>query len=87
MTLEIIILILGILFILFAIISKNTMTRIALGIIGVILIIYGGYTFGTIQPVAQLEQADVGNKLQIELPINVCRFFINNRWSSSFYSW
>lgn len=70
MTLEILILVLGILFILFAIISKNTMTRIALGIIGVILIIYGGYTFGTTQPVAQLEQADVGNKLQIELPIN-----------------
>ncbi len=71
MTLEILIIILGILFILFAVsISKKAMTRISLGIVGVILIMYGGYTFGTMQPVAQLEQPDVGNKLKIELPVN-----------------
>ena len=71
MTLEVLIIVLGILFILFAVsISKKAMTRISLGIVGVILIIYGGYTFGTLQPVVQLEKPDVGNKLKIELPVN-----------------
>lgn len=71
MTLEVLIIILGILFILFAVsIRKKAIMRISLGILGVILIIYGGYTFGTLQPVVQLEKPDVGNKLNIELPVN-----------------
>lgn len=70
MSLEILIIILGILFVLFAISSsKNATVRIALGIIGVILIIYGGFTVGTIQPIAQIEKAEIGNRAKIEYPI------------------
>ena len=70
MSIELIIIILGVLFILFALsVVKKAMTRISLGIIGVILIFYGGYTFGTMEPVAQIEMAEAGNKREISYPV------------------
>ena len=39
-----------------------------LGLIGFILVIYGGYSFGTVAMPGQLEQVVKGNKLQVELP-------------------
>ena len=47
----------------------NIKLRIPLGIIGVSLIFYGGYAFGLVNPVGQIEQVDVGNKLKIQYPV------------------
>ncbi|MCO6492100.1 MAG: hypothetical protein J5I98_27030 [Phaeodactylibacter sp.] len=43
--------------------------KIPLGIIGFMLIIYGGYTFGTVTMPGQIEQVAEGNKLQVEFPV------------------
>lgn len=43
--------------------------RILLGIIGVLLLIYGGYSFGLMNPQSQIEQVDIGNKLKLQYPI------------------
>jgi hypothetical protein len=80
MSAEIIIIIVGAVLLLIAIVDSikfkassvnliNIKLRILLGIIGVLLIIYGGYSFGLVNPQAQIEQADVGNKSQIQYPI------------------
>ena len=76
MSAELIIIIVGAVFILVAIGDSitslgliNTKLSIPLGIIGLLLIIYGGYSYGSINPQAQIEQVEVGDKLQIELPV------------------
>ena len=80
MSAEIIIIIVGAVFLLLAVGDRilvndssktmvNTRLRIPLGIIGILLIIYGGYTYGTVNPPGQIEQVDVGNKLQVQYPI------------------
>lgn len=43
--------------------------KVPLGIIGFILIIYGGYSYGTVAMPGQLEQVAEGNKLKIEYPV------------------
>lgn len=63
-------LILGSVLILFSLIYKKEYSlKIILGIIGIILLIYGGYTYGTIEPTQHLEKVDVGNKKQVAYPI------------------
>ena len=47
--------------------------RIPLGIIGFILIIYGGYSFGTVTIPGQIEQVSEGNKLKVEYPVKEVR--------------
>ena len=47
----------------------NTKLRIPLGIIGILLIIYGGYSYGTYSLPGQIEQVKVENKLAIQYPI------------------
>ena len=47
--------------------------RILLGIIGFILIIFGGYTVGTVMTPGQIEQVVEGNKLQVEFPVKKVR--------------
>jgi hypothetical protein len=80
MSAEMVIIIVGIVFILISIIDNvknkdsslglvNTKLRIPLGIIGVLLIIYGGYSYGTYSLPGQIEQVDVGKKLPIQYPI------------------
>jgi intein/homing endonuclease len=60
----------GILCILFGLFySKNSTLRVAVGIIGAILLIYGGYTYGNIEPMPHIETFDTGNKLQVTYPI------------------
>lgn len=60
----------GILCILFGLFySKNSTLRVAVGVIGAILLIYGGYTYGNIEPVPHIETFDTGNKLQVKYPI------------------
>ena len=43
--------------------------RIPLGVVGMFIIISVGYFYGAIQPVGQLEHVNVGNKLEIEYPV------------------
>lgn len=49
--------------------SKNSTLRVAVGLLGAVLLIYGGYTYGNIQPVAQIETFDKGNTIEISYPI------------------
>jgi len=47
----------------------NVKLRILLGITGFLLIIYGGYSFGLLNPQGQIEQVEIGKKLQLQYPI------------------
>ena len=47
----------------------NIRLRISLGIIGLLLIMYGGYSYGVVNLPGQIEQAELGNKEQIKFPI------------------
>lgn len=80
MTPEFIIIILGILFILLGLSTAikpngkplglvNTNLGIALGIIGILLIIYGGFSYGTIIPPGQMETVVVESKKPVEYPV------------------
>ena len=76
MSAEIIILLVGGLFLLLALLDSvlsldliNIKIRVLLGILGVSLIMYGGYSYGMINPQAQIEQVDVGNKITIDFPV------------------
>lgn len=60
----------GVICLLFAILyKKNTSVRIAIGIIGVVLLFYGGFGYGSMHPIAYLETFDTGKKLQVEYPV------------------
>ncbi len=80
MSAEIIIIIVGVVLILLAIGDSikikgssldllNTKLRIPLGVIGVLLIFYGGYSYGAINLQGQIEQVTVENKKQVEYPV------------------
>ena len=76
MSAEIIIIIAGVVLILFAVGDAmlsfdllNAKQRALMGTLGIILIIYGGYSFGAVNVQSPLEQVDIGNKRQIEYPI------------------
>lgn len=47
----------------------NSRFRVLLGIIGFVLLMYGGFTFGTVSMPSQMEQVAVGNKLEVEYPV------------------
>ena len=47
----------------------NVKLRVPMGILGILLLMYGGYSYGMINPQAQIEQVDRGNKLEIDFPI------------------
>lgn len=47
----------------------NPKLRIPLGILGILLIMYGGYSYGTINLPGQIEPIVLGNKAQIKLPL------------------
>lgn len=43
--------------------------KVPLGILGFILVIYGGYSYGIVAMPGQLEQVSEGNKLNVEYPV------------------
>jgi hypothetical protein len=43
--------------------------RVVLGSLGLVLVIFGGYSFGAVVPLSPLEQVEVGNKRQVEYPV------------------
>jgi hypothetical protein len=47
----------------------KTRLRLLLGAFGILLIMYGGYSFGAVYQQGPLEQVDVGNTLQVEYPV------------------
>jgi len=49
--------------------KKNNSLRIALGLIGLALLFYGGFSYGTMYPKGYVETFDVGNKLQVQYPV------------------
>ncbi len=48
----------------------NLKLRIPLGIVGLLLVIYSGYTYGAVNLPGQIEQPAVGNVLQINSPVD-----------------
>ena len=81
MSAEVIIIIVGIVFLLLAVgdgmIAKdssegwvNNKLRIPLGVLGLLLIIYGGSSYGAVNLVGQIEQADIGNVREVEGPVS-----------------
>ncbi len=80
MSAELVIIIVGTLLLLIALIDSikikgssiglvNIKLRIILAIAGVLLLMYGGYSFGLANPQAQIEQVEVGEKLQVQYPV------------------
>lgn len=75
MSAEIVIMIVGAVLMLIAIVDSTKLglmdikMRILLGIIGFMLIIFGGYSYGTATTLSQIEQVVEGNKLQVEFPV------------------
>lgn len=80
MSAELVIIIVGTLLLLIAIIDSikiknsslglvNINLRIIMGIVGVLLLMYGGYSFSLLNPQPQIEQVKVGNKLQVQYPV------------------
>lgn len=47
----------------------NVKLKILLGIIGFLMLMYGGYTVGTVAMPGQIEQVAEGNKLQVGYPV------------------
>jgi hypothetical protein len=47
----------------------NIKIRVLLGILGVLLIMYSGFSYSMLNPQAQIEQVDVGNKIAIDFPV------------------
>ena len=76
MSAEVIIIIVGAILVLLAIADSikslsllNAKTRIPLGVIGVLLIIYGGFSYGSINLQGQIEQVEIGKKLKVQYPV------------------
>ncbi len=62
--------VLGVVLLLIAILyKKNQVFRIVIATIGVVLLFYGGFSYGAMRPIADIETFDTGNKLQVEYPV------------------
>ena len=80
MTTEIVIIIVGAVLMLIAVVDgikingsslglMDIKMRILLGIIGLMLIIFGGYSYGTTTMLSQMETVTEGNKLEVAYPV------------------
>lgn len=80
MSLEIIITLAGFLLILLAVIGNiatdeapsgflNPKLKVTIGLIGILMVIYGGYAFGTFNYVGPVEKVETGNKLEVQRPV------------------
>jgi hypothetical protein len=47
----------------------NPKVKISLGLIGILLIIYGGYFYGSLSTLALIEQASTGNVKDVQYPV------------------
>ena len=72
MSLEIILIIVGIVLIILSILDNikfNPKLRLPFGLLGIMLIIYGGYSYGAVNLQGAIEQPEMGNKKTIEFPV------------------
>lgn len=61
----------GIALLLFSLIyNKKRSISLVIGTIGFLLVTYGGFTYGTLQPVPYAETFNTGNKLAVVYPVN-----------------
>ncbi len=51
----------------------NTKWQVLLGIIGILMMIYGSYSSDLVQYSSQMEQVSIGNKLRIDGPVNAVK--------------
>ena len=74
MSTKLIIVIIGVLFVLIALLtirkSNSGKLGIALGIIGVLMMIYGSYSSDLVNYNTQMEQVSVGNRIKLDGPVN-----------------
>ncbi len=81
MSIEIVILIISIIFILLALVGSikvkgsshgllSANLRIPLGILGVLMLIFAGYSYEAVTLPSKIEKAELGNVKQVDLPIN-----------------
>ncbi|MGB5666963.1 MAG: hypothetical protein WBM53_08945 [Maribacter sp.] len=83
MSTKIVIIVIGVLLTLIAIVGSkkrnsggsllNTKIGIPLGIIGVLMMIYGSYSSGLVNYNSQIEQVSIGKKLKISGPVNTVK--------------
>ncbi|GGD17330.1 hypothetical protein [Hyunsoonleella pacifica] len=77
MSTKLIILIIGVLFIIIALLtvkkSSSSKLGIPLGILGVLMMIYGSYSSDFVNYNTQVEQISTGNKLKISGPVNAVK--------------
>lgn len=77
MSLELLLIIIGILLVLVSIIvgikstasPSLTLTVVTLGVIGIGLVSYGGFTYGLLNQMGQMEYVDRASKLEVEHPV------------------
>ena len=51
----------------------NTKFQVLLGMIGVLMMIYGSYSSDLVQYSSQMEQVSIGNKLRVDGPVNAVK--------------
>ena len=80
MSIEVILTIVGFLLILIAVIGNiasdksssgllSSKVKVTIGLIGVTLVIYGGYAFGTFNYRGQMEKIETGNVKEVQYPV------------------
>ena len=80
MSTEVILTIVGFLLILIAVIGNigsdkttsgllSSKVKVTIGLLGIILVIYGGYSFGTYNYKGQVEKFETGNALDVQYPV------------------
>ncbi|WP_372906218.1 hypothetical protein [Rhodohalobacter sp.] len=81
MSLEIVTIIVGTVLVLLALVGSmsfkesseplmSAKVRVSFGLVGIMLVIYGGYTYGITNSLAQMEQVTTGNVKQVEYPVD-----------------
>ena len=49
--------------------KKNTSVPVILGVVGIAVLLFGGFSFGSMQPIPHIETFATGNKLEVEYPV------------------
>lgn len=69
LTITIISVIVGALCFLSALFIKKNTQKVILGFIGITLLLYGGFSYGAIDPVPKIETYKTGNKVEVNYPV------------------
>lgn len=69
LTVTIIAVVIGAICFLSALFIKKNSLKVILGFIGITLLLYGGFSYGAIEPVPKIETYDTGNKIKVDYPV------------------